>query len=100
MRVARFESSGPGSCRRPRFLLAESGTGAAIIESAFNGEPADSGFNLKFRRPEWAVAGISAPVPAGPRAELHTSPTGLLGTERQHMRNITVLAVQDAELVH
>ena len=51
VRVARFESSGPGSCRRPRSLLAESGTGAAIIESAFNGdsEPADSRFQLEIQ---------------------------------------------------
>ena len=47
VRVARFESSGPGSCRRPRSLLAESGTGATIIESAFNGEPVDSRFQLE-----------------------------------------------------
>ena len=47
VRVARFESSGPGSCRRRRSLLAQSGTGAAIIESAFNGEPVDSRFQLE-----------------------------------------------------
>ena len=47
VRVSRLKSSGPGSCRRPRSLLAESGTGAAIIESAFNGEPVDSRFQLE-----------------------------------------------------